>query len=331
MTVHQHDVKAGGRQFLQRLLAVPGADCLDAQLLQDRKRDLLVDRIVFDQQQPRDVQGSAIDLLDLRQGRGRNHLQAPRRVQVIGDQRDQAGMQLCLPYGFTEPGDTAIRRALGRRRGHDRPDHQRRSIREFGPPARDGQHFDAVLIWHLGVENEGVELPAKRGIEDLERLATGAGLGHLGAPPDQLLPQDATLIGAVIHQQQPHAAQCRDLLGLPCRLRCGRQREREVEPRALARLAAHPDGAPHQFDQLFGDRQPQTGATVLAGGGGILLDEGFENGGAVLGSDTDAGVGDLESHCRVEQVVRRGMHRHPHLTALRELHRVADQVEKDLP
>ena len=69
----------------------------------------------------------------------------------------------------------------------------------------------------------------------------------------------------------------------------------EPEGRSAVERAVHADLAAHQPDQLPADRQPQPGAAVLAGGGGIGLAERAEDLRLGLLRDADAGVGDLEA------------------------------------
>src|ERR1017187_285682 len=51
--------------------------------------------------------------------------------------------------------------------------------------------------------------------------------------------------------------------------------------------------AAHHLAKLLADRQPQTGAVVLPGGGAIHLREGLEQLAQVLPADPDAGIGDV--------------------------------------
>jgi hypothetical protein len=60
-------------------------------------------------------------------------------------------------------------------------------------------------------------------------------------------------------------------------------------------FAAHADLAAHEFGQALDDGEPEAGAAVVAGGGGIDLREGLEQAVDAIGGDADAGVGDFDA------------------------------------
>ena len=68
---------------------------------------------------------------------------------------------------------------------------------------------------------------------------------------------------------------------------------REVETRAFAQLALHPDLTTHHRGQLLADRQPQPGAAVSTTGGVVGLDEGLEQFVLLLRRHADTAIADL--------------------------------------
>ena len=68
----------------------------------------------------------------------------------------------------------------------------------------------------------------------------------------------------------------------------------EMKCGAFAGIAFHPDLAAHQFDQPLADRQAESGAAIMAGGGGIHLLERFEQPVLLVEWNADAGVAHRE-------------------------------------
>ena len=63
----------------------------------------------------------------------------------------------------------------------------------------------------------------------------------------------------------------------------------------LPHFAAHPDRPTHRLDQLPADGKAEAGAPEPAGGGGVGLDEGFEQSRQLLVLQAQAGVDDFEA------------------------------------
>src|SRR5439155_26177691 len=76
-------------------------------------------------------------------------------------------------------------------------------------------------------------------------------------------------------------------IGLP--FLAQRETGREVERAPPIDLALHPDTAPHQVDELGGDRQAEAGAAVAPGHGAVGLDEGGEDRRLLLPWNADSG------------------------------------------
>ena len=108
------------------------------------------------------------------------------------------------------------------------------------------------------------------------------------------------------------------------------------------RLAVHPDAASHQLDQALRDRQSQPRPAVSPSGRGVRLLERLEDQRLLVRRDADAGIADVKMQrdrrrgddatavqCRIA-VLRTADIQHD-LAAMRELDRVADQIDHDLP
>ena len=118
LAVHQHDFEAFGREFLKGLHAAPGADHFDAKFLQHGLGDLLVNGIIFDEQDaaysrsnPRILHRSICTVACglLLPGGGE---------RMIGQERSEARLQVFAADGLAEPHcRTRTRVARGRRRG----------------------------------------------------------------------------------------------------------------------------------------------------------------------------------------------------------------------
>src|SRR5207248_6660145 len=111
------------------------------------------------------------------------------------------------------------------------------------------------------------------------------------------------------------------------------------EDAAHARLALDPDVAAREPRELAADGQAQPGASVLAAGRAVGLQEGLEDRMLLVEGDPDARVDDAERDDLggpIEGIVRRAPTRARHfgdeldLTLLGELERVAEQVVEDL-
>ena len=113
-------------------------------------------------------------------------------------------------------------------------------------------------------------------------------------------------------------------IGLFCEAGC------EPELRADALFADEADFAAHHLGQLFGDRQPQPGAAVLARRRCIGLGELPEQEPFLVRRDADARVlhGEAEHHLRVGFPFQACSNRNLSLTG--ELHRVSGKVEEYL-
>ncbi len=111
-----------------------------------------------------------------------------------------------------------------------------------------------------------------------------------------------------------------------------------MEGAALTRdtAALSGEGAVHQLGQATADGEPQPGAAVSAGDGGVNLAERLEEAVHCRRRDPDARVANINPDLpRGRRAARRSAHLGPsdgdeHLAALGELHRVGEKVQHDL-
>src|SRR5262249_27357562 len=98
-----------------------------------------------------------------------------------------------------------------------------------------------------------------------------------------------------------------------------------LERRTLPYGRFDPDATTMHLDDLLGDGEAQTGAALGLGKGAVDLMELFEDTRLLLGRDTRTRIG----HSNIEVPIY-GLGRDPHLSGIRELDRVADEVEEHL-
>src|SRR5207302_11302124 len=105
----------------------------------------------------------------------------------------------------------------------------------------------------------------------------------------------------------------------------GPLRDGEGKRAALAGRALHPDPPAVHLDQPARDRQPQPGTLVLAADPALTLLEAFEDALGVFRRHADAGIADADAQLR-----SLAFGRDAHAAGLRELDRVAQQVQENL-
>src|SRR5205814_5965601 len=116
---------------------------------------------------------------------------------------------------------------------------------------------------------EDGEIVALAGREERERLRGRRDRRELESPPERLKGEDAAVRVVVVDDERTLAPDVRRLVD---GLGSDRRRvDREVERRAGARLALHPDPAAHQLDEALADREAEAGPPVLARGRGVDL------------------------------------------------------------
>ena len=190
---------------------------------------------------------------------------------------------------------------------------------------------EPVGLGHHQVEDGHVERLAF--LDPGERVGGGRDRHGLHAPRSRVARHDLAVRRVVVHHEEPLAGELRHRArhGHASRqLRCFRG-ELDVEGRSLALLALHPHRPVHQLDETLRDGEPEPGAAVAAGGGGVDLAEGREQPLHPVLGDADPGVanGELESvRARPGWV---GADVDDHLARLGELDRVRDEVEQYLP
>ncbi len=138
--------------------------------------------------------------------------------------------------------------------------------------------------------------------------------------------------GVVVHHQHAHPQQ---LFGQEhaARHRLCLQPETggEVEGRALAGLALDPDPPLHLLHQVLRYGQPQAGAAVFAGGGGVGLAEGLEHLAALFRGHADAGIAHPEVQLDAAVILGHLVNADDDLALFGELDGVVAQVDQHLP
>ena len=99
----------------------------------------------------------------------------------------------------------------------------------------------------------------------------------------------------------------------------------------------HPVGAAHHGHQMADDGKPQASALVTPGRGDIGLGKAVENGLDLVPGDADAGIPNDEPEMAIPDRPFLGVGQQPvgldgqdHTARVRELDRVADQIDEDL-
>src|ERR1700722_9759998 len=94
--------------------------------------------------------------------------------------------------------------------------------------------------------------------------------------------------------------------------------------------AFHPDLSTHHSNQLGTDCQSKPGASVLARGRIVRLRERFKDQFVLVGPDSYTRIFDLKVEARNSYGERLRLDLHQNFTFIRELDRVAHQVQQDL-
>src|SRR6185295_12939318 len=95
-------------------------------------------------------------------------------------------------------------------------------------------------------------------------------------------------------------------------------------------LAVHSDGPTHRLAQSLADGEAEPCAPVLARGRGVRLGKRLEQSAATVGRDPDPRVGHLEPKDRPSADAAGPAHADRHAALVRELERVAHEVQQDL-
>src|ERR1019366_1575338 len=108
------------------------------------------------------------------------------------------------------------------------------------------------------------------------------------------------------------------------------QGQSEPEGAAFAEGAADTDRAPHQLGELLGNRQAQSGASILPGGGTIGLAKFLKERPNLLRWNATACILHRDSHVGREFVTALALDVDQYLTVRRELHCIAHEVGQHL-
>jgi hypothetical protein len=200
LAVHQDGVEGLRGRQREGFLAVLGDGHREAQLLQHRAGELLVDRVVLGQQHMAVEQAAGAGLAV-----GAAGARPPRcRRQGPADDVAEFGLAYGLAHAAQDAGLLALAGVAGDegRGEHDQPG------RGEGRLGVDGLgELQAVHPGHVHVEDGEIEGLAEPGrfVEGFEGLGAALGAVHLHAPAAQLQAQDVEVGEVVVHHQHPRA------------------------------------------------------------------------------------------------------------------------------
>ena len=321
LDVHQHHVVAPALERGERLEPVRRDVPAVPELLEQEQCKPLVQGVVLCDEDP---QRRALCDDRLRLG----GLLEPRRRALAAEHLEQGVVELRRPDRLCQ-----VRREIGlgvllppaERRQQD----QRQSLRVAVPPDLP-RHCEPVELRHLHVENREVERIATP--DPLERLRRRAGLAREHAPALYVRLQDPPVRRVVVEDQHAPAFQRggRGLFVPSHRPGGGRRRDREVEDGPLAGTALRPDATPHRLGQPPADREPQAGPAEAARRRLVGLRERLEERLDPLLRHPDAGVPEREVQDVQLFLGRLDVHGQDDFAALRELHRIVEEVQEHL-
>ncbi len=323
LAVHQHQVEAAAGGDLDRLRAVVGDLPPQAQLVEHRLGDALVDRVVLDQQ---DAAGQAARQALLRRRRrlvgDRPREDAPERAVQRGashrlvDVRQLGGLQAPALVGL-----------VGRREQQQPRPGQRRLRADAAHEFRRIHARQALVDQHQVVGEVGTRRLAQRA----QRLRPVLDAAREHAPALELFAQRVAHGPVIVDDEHARAL---EPVGGQGRREAGprrRQPQVEGEPRPPPRFALDADAPAHQPEQAPADRQPQPGAAVAPAHRAVGLREVLEHLLEGVRSDADAGVLDPDADQGLVVGPLQQPDAHHDLAALGELDRVAQQVGQHLP
>jgi hypothetical protein len=241
LAVHQDGVEGLRGRQREGFLAVLGDGHREAQLLQHRAGELLVDRVVLGQQHVAVEQaagGLAVGAAGARPPRCRR--------QGPADDVAEFGLAHGLAHAAQDAGLALAGVAGDEGRGqHDQPG------RGEGRVGVDGRgELQAVHPGHVHVEDgeiEGLAAPG-RFVEGFEGLGAALGAVHLHAPAAQLQAQDVEVGEVVVHHQHPRPSSRvvadSGLCGLAARGRRSSMWKRSPCPPRCRRRCGRPSARP---------------------------------------------------------------------------------------
>ena len=218
------------------------------------------------------------------------------------------------------------------------------------------REVQAILIRHQHVGDHGVErgVGGVRGGDRLESHGDRLGFDRPQPPRGALRAENPAIRRVIIDDENALAGDAADFAGTPIARRVLRRTaglQRKAEDRTFSGFALDLDRPPHEPDQAFADRQPESGTAVLARGRCVDLAESVEQAVDFLRRDADTGVANGELDRDIATAFVAGVFagvvawagagggagsrtRHPavhvDLALIGELHRVADQIDQHL-
>ena len=291
--------------------------------------ELLVDRIVFDQQNPQSGKIGCQHRLLLQRRKGRFISRQP--LDQVAQRFGEHGL------GHEMPGAQFLGRTVNDLRivgGHD---HRQGRL---GADARleRSQHSGAVKPRHDPVDQQQViGTPAlfglfdhRKGAVSIVRAIDAARTSGAHSEGTEQVGQRQTGIGLVVDYQYPHGIGT----GQSWRRRrwwFGQRKARgKDKTRTLAADALDPNFSTHQFDDFFCDGQAQTGSAIFPRGGAVRLRKFLEESPDLFLGHANTGVSHREAQHFGAFVAVLDAYHQLDMAAVRELDGVRQQVVQDL-
>ncbi len=324
--VHQNQVIGGRRGLFHRLHAVFGQIHVQSGGVQQFKRDFLIDRVIFGQQDAGVAMLLRHDLFGGDAGKG--GAQADRLL----NRPAQSQAQHRGSHRFDQHiAQTGLTRLVAQHRFVERRDQQ--SQRLAGQP--QGLHalrgFQTIQTGHLPVQQQQIKRTAFRlGFSQRsQRRRAGIQRSHGQFQITEHIGERGPGFGQIIHHQRPAALQAQ-IAHRRQRLSAFRQAGGEPEDAAHARLAFRAGGPAHQLGQPSGDGQSQAGAAILARRRIVQLPERIEQARQCFRGDADPGVLHLETHQQIDRTFLQNLRPQDNRAAFGEFQGVAGIVEQRL-
>jgi hypothetical protein len=162
-------------------------------------------------------------------------------------------------------------------------------------------------------------------------LTVGRDIARQSAPQEIGLRELAALC-VIVRIQHVDAVQTLEILvHAGCVTLSDWKRNMNREDAAASDFALQADRAAHQVGEPARNRETESGPSETPGRRRLSLGEGLKDSLANVFGNANARVAHLESHVAASRRVAVNHHADTHFALLCELHRVRDEVEKDLP
>ena len=325
LQVHQHDIEGLMLQNPERFLAISRDGHLQSKTLEEFARHLLIDLVVFYQQDVRTFNCgqlfTQVGLNDFGCLPGFPTLEADDGVEQpgCGHRLGQDGINLDIA-GFLKQ----LILAVGGDHDHHR---QGGNSMVFCKEAHTPRHFDAIHLWHFPVKKYQFHRLGRgtQVFQQCQRLRPVRRFADPEAPLVQQFGEDRARDIDVIHHQHVHTAQV-DGRAVNFRVSGHRECEREGKGTAMSGCRNNRNIAAHFFHQAFADGQAQPGSAIFAGSRAVCLGKSLKQACYLLLGHADAAVAYGETQGRLSPCEGDLLDLNMDLAFLGKLHRITDQI-----